>query len=136
MRGFHDAIFMEDLNSHAHARLAAGAGSVLPDHWEPHSKSPEGYASALFRVTREGVVEKVEDVVGDPGGTDWITASQELRRAVFVTESPSQSVIVVDFAKASVVKRCEKPKQKMALIEQWLWSPQDRGRVYVGSSLP
>jgi hypothetical protein len=93
------------------------------------SKSPEGYTSALFRVTDRGV-EKVEDLVTDRGGTDWIATSQELRKAVLVPEETAPPVVVVDFAKGAAVKKCRKPDLELAPIRQWLWDTPDRGPVY------
>ena len=97
----------------------------------PDSKSPIGYTSGLFRVSGQGAIESVEDLVTDSQGTDWIAASQELRKAVLVPELASQPVVVVDFDKAGVVKKCEKPKQNTGLIEQWLWDPPAKGPAYV-----
>jgi len=93
-------------------------------------KSPNGYVSALFRVTGGGSVEKVEDLVTEPIGTDWITASQDLRIAVLAPRGTDQNLVVIDFDKAAAVKKCKKPETGMAVIEQWLWDTPDHGPVY------
>ena len=107
----------------ASAQLHLITGSAGP-------KSPNGYVSALFHVTSAGSVKKVEDLVTEPIGTDWITASQNLRSAVLAPRSLDQDLVVVDFDKASAVKRCKEPEAGMAVIDHWIWDTPDHGPVY------
>jgi hypothetical protein len=93
-------------------------------------KSPTGYSSSLFRIATDRTVEKVEDLVTDRGGTEWIAASQELRKAVLVPREPNQPVVVVGFDRADAVKKCALPDPNIAPVEQWLWNTPTSGPVY------
>ena len=50
----------------------------------PNPSGNAGYRSALFRITTDGAIEKVVDLVTDRAGTEWVAASQELGKAVLV----------------------------------------------------
>jgi len=115
------ALSVAALNASAQLHLITGS---------PGPKAPTGYVSTLFRLTASGSVEKVEDLVTEPIGTDWIAASQDLRTAVLAPRARDQDLVVVSFDKAAIVKRCRKPDTGKALIEQWLWDTPDRGPVY------
>ena len=96
----------------------------------PNPNAPSGYTSTLFRVTTEGAVQKVVNLVTDAGGTEWIAASQDLRKAVLVFKDTDQSV-VVDFDKAAIVKNCTNPPDPdNGPVEHWLLDLPGKGAVY------
>jgi len=97
----------------------------------PNPRAPSGYVSALFRITSDGVVEKVADLVTDSGGTEWIAASQDLRKAVLAPKKSEIPLVVVDFDKSAVVKRCNNPPDPdNGPITRWLLDLPDKGPVY------
>jgi hypothetical protein len=97
----------------------------------PNPSGNAGYRSALFRITTDGAIEKVVDLVTDRAGTEWVAASQELGKAVLVPKRLGQPVVVVGFDQAAIVKQCVAPDTGWALIERWIWNPPGTGPVYV-----
>lgn len=75
-------------------------------------KSMGGYASDLYRVTDDKVTI-AEEIVPGRVGTEWIGLSYDWRKAVILTKYDPQAarstVIVIDFDRGRVVKRCESP---------------------------
>ena len=97
----------------------------------PNPEAPTGYVSVLFRVTATGVIEKVTDLATDPHGTEWIAASQDLRKALLVPKEPTQPLVVVDFDSAAVVKQCRVTLYPDdGAISHWLLDLPDRGPAY------
>ena len=64
------------------------------------------FESALFRVSEDGAVIRVADLVSASTGTEWIGTSEDWRKAVLLPrDGRFDRVVVVDFDKAAVVFR-------------------------------
>ena len=85
----------------------------------PFSLGQAVFPSALLRVGDDGTVRKIADIVQPPLGTEWIGVSYEWRKAV-VLASWENAVIVVDFDKAAVTKKC-KPPDPAGRIYMYSW---------------
>ena len=108
--------------STASAQLHLITGSPIPEE-------TVGFPSGLFRISGTGAVEKVVDLMTSPG-TDWIAASQDLRKAVLAPKNPwRQPVVVVDFDTPTAVKRCQEPYDTF-IVARWLLDLPDRGPAY------
>jgi len=79
--------------------------------------SPGGTAAALFRVGDDGSVKRTQTVLPRDWTTDfgrgipdpsvaWIGISYEWRKIVVLSGFPEYAAYIVDFDKASVVKKC------------------------------
>jgi hypothetical protein len=97
----------------------------------PTPKYNERYGVALLRVDEEGAV-RASEIVSAKTGTEWIATSQEGGKALILPAYPDDTVSVVDFGKAAVVKQCSMPGTlNVSLIEQWLMDLPGRGLSYV-----
>jgi len=65
------------------------------------------YASALFRVEDDGSLKLAADLMPQQVGTSWVGVSYDWRKAVILPKNGDNWLIVLDFDKAAVVKRCE-----------------------------
>src|SRR5437660_12739261 len=72
----------------------------------PYSAGNASFASILLRLELNGTMTTVTDLVPESVGTEWIGVSYDLRKAVLLTTSRDSAVIVIDFDRAAVTKRC------------------------------
>src|SRR5437868_6120994 len=94
----------------------------------PYSAGDAAFASALLRVEENGTVTIVADVVPESVGTEWIGVSYDLRKAVLLTTYRDSAVIVVDFDRAAVTKKCKWSESGgRALMFSWLATPPAPG---------
>jgi hypothetical protein len=86
----------------------------------PFSEGSATFPSALLRVEEDGAVVKAAEIASPSVGTEWIGVSYDWRKAVFLSARGS-TVIVVDFDKGAVVKKCKTPNPAgRSLINSWL----------------
>lgn len=110
------------------APLASGQLHLLAG--SPHEKYNETYAAGLFRIEDDGAVKLVSELAPKSPGAWWINISYDLRKAVVETPYPENAIIVVDFDKAAVVKKCAHspdPGGRRGYGEQWLSNPPAYG---------
>jgi len=94
----------------------------------PHEEWIEPYAAGLFRIEDDGAVKLVSELVPKSPGAGWINISYDLRTALIVAIGPT--IIVVDFDKAAVVKKCtssDDPGGRRNIGEQWLANSSTHG---------
>jgi hypothetical protein len=116
---FHVFLLCMTVASPAWGQLHLLAGS-------PHEKYNETYAASLFRVEDDGAVKPVSELVAKSPGAWWISIAYDLRKAVVETGYPGNAIMVVDFDKAAVVKKCAEspdPGGRRGFGEQWLSNP-------------
>jgi hypothetical protein len=89
------------------ATLAQGQLHILTG--SASDDSNEQFGSAIFRVGTNGDVKQISQVVPNSIGAAWIDVSYDWRKAVFLTLGADNSVVVADFDKAAVVKKCAAP---------------------------
>ncbi len=94
--------------------------------------SPGGTAAALFRVGDDGSVKRTQTVLPRDWTTDlgrntpdpgvaWIGIAYEWRKIVVLSGFPEYAAYIVDFDKASVVKKCACPHTpNSGLYDAWL----------------
>jgi len=99
-------------------------------------KRNDVYDSTLLRVNEDGSIKVVANLMPDHDGTEWIGVSYDWRKAVFLPKllptRKGRKIVVVDFDKAAVVKRCEIPEVPgvETLITQWLADVPIRGPAF------
>jgi hypothetical protein len=87
----------------------------------PDEKHPQSFASALYRLEEDGTVKMTAELVPEDVGTEWIGVYNESRKAVLFLGYKDGAVLVVDFDKAAIVKKCKPPEVRgMSLIYSWL----------------
>lgn len=110
------------------APLAWGQLHVIAG--SPHEKYTESYAAKLFRLEEDGTVRLVSELVPKSPGAFWINISYDLRTAIVETGYPEGAILVVDFDKAAVVKKCTIPPDpdgRTGFGQQWLSDPPAYG---------
>jgi hypothetical protein len=95
------------------------------------------YPASLLNLDNQGIVTLVRSLIPRRPGAAWAGVSYEDRRAVLVTgwvsDAPDQrpSIIVVDFDKADIVKKCDWPKVPVGSpIANWLADQPGKGLVF------
>lgn len=118
---------------------SCGASELYLLTGSPTPKYNITYPSSLYRVADEGKAVLVTTVVPQEIGTEWIAVSDEWKKAVFLPwlwKSDVGDVVVLDFTKLMVVKRCPLPVHSdMSLIEQWLVDVPGKGPSVVAYSV-
>jgi len=93
--------------------------------------SAEQFGSAIFRVDPGGGVKAVAEAVPASIGSGWIDVSYDWRKAVLLQLARDNSVVVVDFDKAAVVKKCEAPVTRgTSWLYAWLADSPTLGATY------
>jgi hypothetical protein len=88
------------------------------------------FESALFRVSEDGSVIRVADLVSASTGTEWIGTSEDWRKAVLLPrDGRFDRVVVVDFDKAAVVKDCRAGGPRFFTSNEWLLDSRTKGTV-------
>ena len=88
------------------------------------NQNPKGatkYSAELFEVGPNGNLRFASELVSKETGAWWIEISYASRKIVIVTPYPTNSAVVVDFDKASVVKRCGLPAPQLGFAGMDLW---------------
>ena len=107
-------VFLTLLNQ-ANGQLHLITGTATP-------KRTDNYDSTLLRISDEGRVEVVSDLV--KGGIEWISVSYDASSAVVISKPPKEVVTVLDLKQASVVKRCETSKEYADTSTVMMWLSQ------------
>lgn len=116
------------LASTVHAQLYLIAGT-------PNPKGDDTFASALLRVTDEGAVSTVTDLVPQNAATELITVNYDWRKALIDSYEDGGTLTVIDFDKGAVVKKCHGRRAPlMGGIEAWLANSPSVGPAYEGES--
>ena len=101
----------------------------------PNPKGNETYESALLRVDDDGNVSTVAKLVAKDVATTLITVSYDWRKAFIDSAEDGGTLIVIDFDRAAVVKKCRNPNTPgMAGIQHWLTNSPLLGPAYEGAS--
>ena len=88
------------------------------------------FESALFRVSGDGSVIRVADLVSASTGTEWISTSEDWRKAVLLPrDGRFDRVVVVDFNSAAVVKDCRAGGPRFFTSSEWLSDSPAKGPV-------
>src|SRR5258708_2864125 len=104
--------------------VCSGYGQLYLLTGSPTEKYPESFASALIVVDPDGAVKELTELVPQSIGTEWINVSYDLKKAILLSRYKEDSVVVIDFQSASVVKRCRRPDSAgRSLIYSWLANP-------------
>ena len=111
---------------------SAAFGQLYLMTGSPNPKGLGTYPSALWRVEDNGDVRMVGDyLVGPQVGTEWIGVSYDWRKAVLLSGYSQNKLVVVDFEKAAVVKRCKVPDSAgRSLMSSWLAEAAAPGPSY------
>jgi hypothetical protein len=96
------------------------------------------FSSGIWRVGGDGHLHSVEEIASKEAGLFWVEVSYEKRVLVAVTreaigKSGTGAIVVVDFDKASIVKRCAEPAlpPNYMSIEEWLAKLPSEGLAFV-----
>jgi len=107
----------------AFGQLHLITGSPTPKHMIE-------FESALFRVSGDGSVTRVADLVSASTGTEWIGTSEDWRKAVLLPrDGRLDRVVVVDFDKAAMVKDCRPAGSRFFTSNEWLLDSPTKGPV-------
>jgi len=98
----------------------------------PTPKYNQSFGSSLFQVGEEGSVRLVQKLVEETDGTDWISISYDVRKAVLATRGSPQTIVVVDLDTATISKICPTPRiHDMSLTYQWIADIPRQGPHYI-----
>lgn len=97
----------------------------------PSPDDSEQYPSRLVRMAEGGSAELITELVPKHPGIEWMAISYDRRKAVIVQENVSETMLVLDLDRASIVKRCKRPLVEDGVrIAQWLADVPGRGPTF------
>jgi len=112
--------------------LNVAFGQIYLITGSPTPKYNQFFGSSLFQVGEEGSVRLVQKLVEETDGTDWISISYDVRKAVLVTRGSPRKIAVVDLDTAALSKICPTPPvYDMSLIYQWIADIPSHGSHYL-----
>jgi hypothetical protein len=98
----------------------------------PTPKHNQSFGSSLFQVGEEGSVRLVQKLVDETDGTDWISISYDVRKAVLATRGSREKIVVVDLDTATISKICPTPLvYNMSVIRQHIGDIPGHGPHYL-----
>jgi len=113
--------------------LNVAFGQIYLITGSPTPKYNQSFGSSLFQVGEEdGSVRLVKKLVEETDGTDWISISYDVRKAVLATRGSPVKIVVVDLDTATISKICPTPPvHDMSVTRQYIADIPSHGPHYL-----